>query len=249
MIKIFRKTRYDLMEKNKTGRYFKYAIGEILLVVIGILIALQINNWNESRKLEQKKQELVLNLINDFEENIIQLKSSIDYSESLGSKMDGFFKNAYSSNLEISLDSLKTLSDGFFRPTNFFPLMTTFDEAKANGNLTLLKNKELSQEFSKFLRNYTFYLSIQEQGVNSYFNGSVWELKKTIGSLSIITGKKRNYSDIHLNIDAYIKLINTPLVTATLENQNTINYNAKSALERMSISSKKIVEILNKLKK
>lgn len=40
--------RYDLMEKNKTGKYLKYAIGEILLVVIGILIALQINNWNES---------------------------------------------------------------------------------------------------------------------------------------------------------------------------------------------------------
>jgi len=38
------------MEKNKTGKYFKYAIGEIILVVIGILIALSINNWNEQRK-------------------------------------------------------------------------------------------------------------------------------------------------------------------------------------------------------
>ena len=51
------------MEKNKTGKYLKYAIGEIVLVVIGILIALSINNWNETRKLERKKQELVLNLI------------------------------------------------------------------------------------------------------------------------------------------------------------------------------------------
>ena len=50
MIKFFRKIRYDLMEKNKTGKYLKYAIGEIILVVIGILIALQINNWNEDRK-------------------------------------------------------------------------------------------------------------------------------------------------------------------------------------------------------
>ena len=46
MIQFFRKIRYDLMEKNKTGKYLKYAIGEIVLVVIGILIALQINNWN-----------------------------------------------------------------------------------------------------------------------------------------------------------------------------------------------------------
>ena len=57
MIKFFRRIRFDLMEKNKTGKpalsarkYFKYAIGEIILVVIGILIALQINNWNEWRK-------------------------------------------------------------------------------------------------------------------------------------------------------------------------------------------------------
>jgi len=44
MIKFFRKIRYDLMEKNKAGKYLKYAIGEIVLVVIGILIALSINN-------------------------------------------------------------------------------------------------------------------------------------------------------------------------------------------------------------
>ena len=56
MIKFFRKIRYDLMEKNKTGKYFKYAIGEIVLVVIGILIALQINNFNEQRKDSEKEQ-------------------------------------------------------------------------------------------------------------------------------------------------------------------------------------------------
>lgn len=46
MIKFFKKIRYDFMNQNKTGKYFKYAIGEIVLVVIGILIALGINNWN-----------------------------------------------------------------------------------------------------------------------------------------------------------------------------------------------------------
>ncbi len=76
MIKFFRKIRYDLMEKNKTGKYFKYAIGEIVLVVIGILIALTINNWNESRKvdirlnagLQELKSELLadVELINEY---------------------------------------------------------------------------------------------------------------------------------------------------------------------------------------
>jgi len=55
MIKFFRKIRYDLMEKNKTGRYLKYALGEIVLVVIGILIALSINSWNENRKKEDNR--------------------------------------------------------------------------------------------------------------------------------------------------------------------------------------------------
>ena len=46
MINFFRKIRYNLIEQNKTGKYLKYAIGEIVLVAIGILIALSINNWN-----------------------------------------------------------------------------------------------------------------------------------------------------------------------------------------------------------
>jgi len=49
MLKFFRRIRFDLMEKNKTGKYFKYAIGEIVLVVIGILIALSINTWNQNQ--------------------------------------------------------------------------------------------------------------------------------------------------------------------------------------------------------
>ena len=52
MLKLFRRIRYNLLEQNKTGKYFKYAIGEILLVMVGILLALQVNNWNEVRKLK-----------------------------------------------------------------------------------------------------------------------------------------------------------------------------------------------------
>lgn len=62
MIKFFRRIRYDLMEKNKTGKYLKYALGEILLVMIGILLALQVNNWNEERK-KSLKENYYLNSI------------------------------------------------------------------------------------------------------------------------------------------------------------------------------------------
>ncbi|MDT0557841.1 DUF6090 family protein [Ichthyenterobacterium sp. W332] len=67
MIKFFRRIRQNLIMENKTSKYFKYAIGEILLVVIGILIALQINNWNENRKLKLNEKYIIENLIEDLQ--------------------------------------------------------------------------------------------------------------------------------------------------------------------------------------
>ncbi|MFT4661367.1 MAG: hypothetical protein ACJA1H_001264 [Glaciecola sp.] len=84
MIKFFRKIRQNLLMENKTGKYFKYAIGEIVLVVIGILIALSINNWNENRKLNLNEKDVIENLIedlesdyNNFEENKIGLEKQL----------------------------------------------------------------------------------------------------------------------------------------------------------------------------
>jgi type II secretory pathway pseudopilin PulG len=60
------------METGKTAKYFKYAIGEIILVVIGILIALSINNWNQARINAQKEQQYLLGLKNDLTKQITQ---------------------------------------------------------------------------------------------------------------------------------------------------------------------------------
>src|SRR5210317_1943342 len=73
MIKFFRKIRQDLLSEGKTGKYFKYAIGETVLVVIGILIALQINNWNEQRKADKAEGKALIASKNEFEENIERL--------------------------------------------------------------------------------------------------------------------------------------------------------------------------------
>ena len=66
MIKVFRKIRQNLLDENKIGKYLKYALGEILLVVIGILIALQINNWKDERKEEKE----ILNYIQSIKKDI-----------------------------------------------------------------------------------------------------------------------------------------------------------------------------------
>lgn len=59
MIKFFRRIRQKSIKENNNSLYFKYALGEIVLVVIGILIALQINNWNEETKLETKEVKIL----------------------------------------------------------------------------------------------------------------------------------------------------------------------------------------------
>jgi hypothetical protein len=89
MIKTFKKTRQNLLLDGKTGKYLKYAIGEILLVVIGILIAVQINNWNQSRNrvetettlLKQLKVEM-LNIYSDIysDYNLISLGDDSHYN-------------------------------------------------------------------------------------------------------------------------------------------------------------------------
>lgn len=62
MIKFFRKIRQNLIMENKTGKHIKYAIGEIVLVFIGILIALQINNWNNNQKANIEEKEILESL-------------------------------------------------------------------------------------------------------------------------------------------------------------------------------------------
>ena len=77
MINFFRKIRQNLLIENKTGKYFKYAIGEIVLVMIGILLALQVNNWNEQRKISNTIESLFSVFENELETNIKESNSLI----------------------------------------------------------------------------------------------------------------------------------------------------------------------------
>ena len=83
MIKLFRKIRYKFMETGKRGRYLKYAIGEILLVVIGILIALQINNANEAYKAKQSEQVVLKNIVQDLKADLILLAKTAEFPQLL----------------------------------------------------------------------------------------------------------------------------------------------------------------------
>jgi hypothetical protein len=74
-MKFFRRIRYNHIQNHNTKKYLKYAVGEIVLVVIGILIALQINNWNENRKDERALQEYLVKIKSHTEEDLYKLDS------------------------------------------------------------------------------------------------------------------------------------------------------------------------------
>lgn len=77
MIKLFRNIRKKLLKEGKTANYLKYAIGEIVLVVIGILIALQINNWNEDRKDHLRMRTNIQSIAEDIQADTVLLQSTI----------------------------------------------------------------------------------------------------------------------------------------------------------------------------
>jgi len=81
MIKFFRKIRQNLLSEGKVGKYLKYAIGEIILVVIGILIALQVNNWNQNRQNNQKEIEILLGVEQELNNLIERLEFWAKYNK------------------------------------------------------------------------------------------------------------------------------------------------------------------------
>jgi hypothetical protein len=81
MLTLFKKIRKSILDTSSTGKYLAYAMGEIALVIIGILIALQINNWNEERKLQQKEKELLISLKSDMEGTLEKLEGINHYND------------------------------------------------------------------------------------------------------------------------------------------------------------------------
>ena len=137
----FRKVRKKLRTDNKLKKYFTYAIGEILLVVIGILIALQINNWNEERKEGIKTKGYVENIINDLHTDIQNIQNLMDHANKQTIAIDSFYVSMPQDRLNISsaLDKALTLHTPFYR---YFPVNQTFLDMQSSGNSALLSKTQ-----------------------------------------------------------------------------------------------------------
>ncbi len=150
MIKLFRKIRQNLLLKNKTGKYLKYAFGEIVLVVIGILIALQINNWNENRKIKNAEIEILHNLKTELEFNLKELKDINNQHKSEfedGMYLLHLFGTDVSNISESKLDSL---TSNAFSGFSFEAKDGYIKSLIASNKIDYIQNSELKSYISSF---------------------------------------------------------------------------------------------------
>ena len=152
MIKFFRKIRQNLLMKNKTGKYFKYAIGEIILVVIGILIALQINNWNQNR-LNRIGAENFLNQVQEeLELDVINYKRDLDKIQRYTDYLNKVSERKYS---EIDLSLLPSSLTRNLSPNNN---NTSYTKMLESGIIEYVDNNIIKKKLKKYyLTDYVNY--------------------------------------------------------------------------------------------
>jgi len=145
MIKLFRKIRHKMLTENKFSKYLIYSIGEIILVVIGILIALQVNNWKENQA-EIKQQNLILTNLNlELYNNLKNLNTAIEFSET------------YINSSENLLLSMNNLATNKYKDERLDSLLSNFGFSKwkrsnlniksleSSGSLNSVENNELKK--------------------------------------------------------------------------------------------------------
>lgn len=227
MIKLFRKIRQNLLYENKRSRYLKYAIGEIFLVVIGILIALQINNWNQNRLLKNDEVLLVKQLLQDtkadalfFEERLYKLKTQAHFYHNFLNRCKG---------LPIEKD---TFTVSVFKNQPFIRLANQSNVLKNNPNAyEQLLSASLKIELQKYVSKYEFvYRSIE------YYNSQIEEyyvpLRITYYKEMPNIGEVKNYEDLRFLCDhdsnlGVISLLKSTATSASIQTEDFININAQ----------------------
>ena len=168
MINFFRKTRKKMADDNRPLKYARYAIGEIALVVIGILIALSINNWNEQRKVN-KTRISYLNLLkydlNGDNDNLVQLIESRKVHLDRVDRFRLLFNQGIYSSSQLK-DSIILVGRGLHR---YLPLDITYEELINSGNIGLLP-ENLRIFMAELDKTKDFYVTINAQTISNFFD-------------------------------------------------------------------------------
>lgn len=249
MFKFFRHIRQNLLTENKTGKYLKYAVGEIILVVIGILIALSINNWNTNRLNQKKEVSILYELKAEYSGKLNELNQKVQMRNMMISASSRLLRY-------IKEDDFSILEDSLFILTALTTISPTFDASNSvtqdllnSGNLYLIENKELRKylldwtgELAKLdeeevnvvhvlINQYVPYLSekIPHNSIVSTFleeNTEVWQyIMKNPNNSGYTISKSNKKVDIvslltDLKFESYLSTINFGCLVANMQSEN-----------------------------
>jgi hypothetical protein len=167
MIKFFRNIRQGLLTENKFSKYLIYAIGEIVLVVIGILFALQINNWNETQKNKQQELIILENILQDLKNDKVGLDGIIERRKSKVASAE--IMASYYNGVKI-----KKLSDYYFHWTNVLyweahnPRNIAFKELVNSGNVSIIKNADIRNSLLEINASYDELFEVRKHMYDDY---------------------------------------------------------------------------------
>ena len=190
MIKFFRRIRQKLLSENRLTRYLIYAIGEIVLVVIGILIALQINNWNEGRKGIQAEKEYLQGIRSDLIQDTVFLSEVIAKHKYRMAQIKKQDSSIHVRNIDIvgSLPKVEPVKhvDYFFRvDRRFRAKLGSYSSLISEGKSSIISNRDL---FSRIQ-------SIYEQDLKSAetIGQEMWDKNIRLGEKYAYEIKYENY--------------------------------------------------------
>ena len=161
------------MSEHKTAKYFKYALGEIVLVMVGILLALQVNNWNEDQKNERKKEVYLQDIYKDMEMNIAEIEEDIDNNNVVIAACDSLLTMAnngtyYNIGEEALFGLIVKLGDYSLLQLE----QGTLQEILNSGTLQIFTNKEIRNSIVDWERKFIGVREMERfgrDGMNQYF--------------------------------------------------------------------------------
>lgn len=237
------------MEKNNAGKYLKYAIGEIVLVVIGILIALSLNNWNESRKNEIIKQQLIEDLIVELQSSRIIINDAIALGDSLIADGQLYLKHIGSRELTIQIDSLKKLGDFITYGIPYDLNLPIYEDSKSSGRLSMINNKKVLILYAEIMSadiGGTIHRKISN---DMYYNGSDWELRKEIGLSEILSAPNEMIPErFRLTEKEFLEILARPSTFATLNNSLQMKVVRIKYMNRISNGMTEVIGLLEEEK-
>lgn len=222
-------------------------LAEGMIIVASILVAFAIDAWWDEVQDAREQSKLVNALKMDFETTMTRLEASIELADALMSRTDKFLQAANSDEL-IPLDSLRHFGGGAFKKIDFEPALSAYKGAVATGKLGLIESPKLLEAITQFNQALDSYELHDRITADIHYLGPVWELRREIGSLSVLFDDPGAIPiRLQLTEAEYRELYARPLVTAAIEAVATANRSIVSNLRQMNEATVRILSELNRI--